>query len=246
MEIEKLVFHEKKENWTTSNLIAEKLGKNHQHVLEKIDKLINDIKNLTVERSRVKNIEIFKEEKYINERNREYRRYKLNKPAFTLLLMQMSGTRIIEAQRLFNNAFYEMEQYILKMQNQDFLTAREQGKYARLEMTDSIKDLVDYATKQGSEKAKFYYSTITKETYKALGFLEKGEKVPSDFRNFLNGFQLAELLIAETIAKQEIERGMSEGLHYKEIYINAKNKVIEFGKSQLKFGFIKLNKLDNN
>lgn len=234
-----LVFQEKKELWTTSDLIAEKFDKQHIHVLEKIDTLLKDLENLTLKNSIVKKEygrvlkfpEVFKEEKYLNDRNREYRRYKLNKPAFTLLLMQFSGKKVIELQRIFNQAFYEMEQHILKTSNQSFQLAREQGKQARLEVTDSIKDLVEYATNQGSSSAKFYYSTITKETYKALGFLDKGEKVPSDFRNHLNSFQLAELFIAETIATQEIERCMKNGLHYKEIYIHAKNKVCEFGKS---------------
>lgn len=234
-----LVFREKKENWTTSNLIAEKFGKSHKNVLQKIDILLKDLENLRAETSAVKKKygrivkypEIFKEEIFSNDRNREYRRYKLNKPAFTLLLMQFSGKKVIEAQSVFNQAFYEMEQYILKLSNQSFQLAREQGKQARLEVTDSIKDLVEYATKQGSTKANFYYSTITKETYKALGFLEKGEKVPSDFRNQLDSFELAELFIAETIATQEIQRGMDNGLHYREIYVHAKNKVIEFGRS---------------
>jgi Rha family phage regulatory protein len=234
-----LVFREKNENWTTSNLIAEKFDKSHKHVLAKIDTLLKDLENLTDETLAVKkkygriikHPEIFKEETFENDRNREYRRYKLNKPAFTLLLMQFSGKKVIELQRTFNQAFYEMEQHILKTSNQSFQLAREQGKQARLEVTDQIKDLVEYATNQGSSSAKFYYSTITKETYKALGFLTKGEKVPSDFRNHLDSMQLAELFIAETIATQEIEKGMKEGLHYKEIYIYAKNKVIEFGKS---------------
>lgn len=234
-----LVFREKNENWTTSNLIAEKFSKSHDYLLKKIDKLISDLENLTRQKKRVKSQVLFKEEKYLNERNREYRRYKLNKPAFTLLIMQLSGTKVLEMQDIFNHAFYEMEQHILKLSNQSFQLAREQGKQARLEVTDSIKELVEYATKQGSQNAKFYYSTITTETYKALGFLEKGEKVPSDFRNHLNSFELAELFIAETIATKEIEKGMKEGLHYKEIYIHAKNKVIEFGKS---INSLKLNK----
>lgn len=234
-----LIFHERGENWTTSTLIAEKFGKSHRHVLEKIDLLLDDLQNLTVEISAVRFPEIFKEETFLNSRNREYRRFKLNKPAFTLLLMQFSGKKVIEAQRVFNQAFYAMEQHILKLSNQNWLTAREQGKLARKEVTDAIQDLVEYATKQGSQNAKFYYSTITTETYKALGFLAKGEKVPSNFRNYLDGFQLAELYIAESVATQEIERGMKEGLHYKEIYANAKNKVIRFGESQEKLGFVK-------
>lgn len=227
-----LVFQEKKELWTTSNLIAENFGKAHKHVLNKIDTLLENLENLTDENLAVKHPEKFIEENFENDRNREYRRYKLNKPAFTLLLMQFSGKKVIKAQRIFNQAFYEMEQHILKMSNQSFQLAREQGKQARLEVTNSIKDLVEYATRQGSRNAKFYYSTITTETYKALGYLAKGEKVKTGFRDYLDTFQLSELFIAEHYATQEIIKGMKEKLHYKEIYINAKNKVIEFGKSQ--------------
>ena len=157
-----LVFQEKNEIWTTSDLIAEKFGKQHIHVLEKIDTLLKDLENLTLKSSIVKNKygrvvkfpEIFKEETYINERNREYRRYKLNKPAFTLLLMQVSGKKVIEAQRLFNQAFYSMEQHILKLSNHSFQQAREQGKLARKQLTDTIKELVEYATKQATQNAK--------------------------------------------------------------------------------------------
>lgn len=232
-----LVFREKGDNWTTSNLIAANFGKSHKDVLEKIDALLTDLRDLTAEVStvrfgrKIQFPEKFIEETYINDRNREYRRYKLNKPAFTLLLMQFSGKKVIELQRTFNQAFYQMEQHILKQSNQDFLTARAQGKQARIEVTNSIQQLVDYATKQGSSSAKFYYSTITKETYKALQFLSKGEKLPSDFRNHLDALQLAELFIAETIAAKSIEEGMQKELHYKEIYLIAKNEVIDFAKS---------------
>ena len=231
-----LVIHSKGENWTTSSLIAEKLGKNHNILLRKIRKLLSDIDKLTVQTCSVKNRKTkFILEKYMADNGHEYERYRLNKPAFSLLIMQMSGFEALKIQDSFNDAFYEMEQYILKLENSQFKAARDQGKLARAECTNSIKDLVEYATKQGSEKANYYYSTITKETYKALGYLAKGEKVGSEFRNHLDGFQLAELFIAETLAAESIEQGMIEGLHYKEIYLLAKQKVCEYGKSQLQF-----------
>ena len=146
--------------------------------------------------------------------------------------MQMSGKKALKVQKMFNGAFYDMEQYILKLQNQDYIAAREQGKIARLEVTDSIKELVDYAVEQGSKNAKFYYSTMTKETYKALGFLAKGEKVGSEFRNHLDKFQLHELVMAEAWAAKIIKAGIDDELHYKEIYLLAKQKVVEFGKAQ--------------
>lgn len=228
-----LIIHSKNENWTTSNLIAEKLGKPHNHILAKIRKLLEDLKNLTVKTLTVrKDCKKFLLENYINERGQTYSRYRMNKPAFTLLMMQISGKKALEVHDAFNTAFYDMEQYILKMQNTDYLTAREQSKIARLEITDAIKELVDLAIAQGSKNAQFYYSTITNETYKALGFLAKGEKMGSEFRNHLDKFQLHELVMAEAWASRVISQSIEDGLHYKEIYLLAKQKVIEFGKSQ--------------
>lgn len=229
-----LVIHSKNEDWTTSTLVAKELKKSHNHILAKIRKLLKDLENLAVKvlTAKNKNYEKFHLENYTNEMGHIYPRYRMNKPAFTLLMMQLSGAKAINVQRQFNQAFYDMEQYILKMQNIDYLTAREQSKVARLEITDSIKDLVDLAISQGSTHAQYYYSTLTNEVYKSLGFLAKGEKVGSEFRNHLDKFQLHELVMAEAWASKTIDQGIEEKLHYKEIYLLAKQKVIEFGKSQ--------------
>ncbi len=234
-----LVEHFRGENWTNSNLIAEKLDKNHNHVMAKIRKLLNDLSKFTDETSSMKKNDKkkFILENYTSANGQTYSRYKMNKPAFTLLIMQMSGKEALKIQDTFNDAFYEMEHFILRKQNVEFITAREQGKIARAECTDAISELVEYATGQGSEHAKYYYSTITTETYKALGYLAKGEKAGSEFRNHLDHFQLAELFIAESLASQAIRQAIEENLHYKEIYLLAKQKVCEFGRSQqaLKF-----------
>lgn len=201
--------------------------------MAKVRKLLLDLENLTDKTLTVRmDKKKFILESYVNERGQTYSRYRMNRPAFSLLMMQMSGKKALIVQDAFNMAFYDMEQYILKQQNADFKEVREQSKVARLEVTDSIKELVDYSIAQGSKNAKFYYSTITKETYKALGFLAKGEKVGSEFRDHLDKFQLHELVMAEAWASRVISKGVEEGLHYKEIYLLAKQKVIEFGNSQ--------------
>jgi Rha family phage regulatory protein len=231
-----LVEYSKGHYWTTSNLIAEKLGKQHNNVIATIRKLLKNIDKLTAEISAVKNRpEIFKLDKFTSEKGQTYECYKLNKPAFSLLVMQMKGKKALEIQTIFNKAFYDMEAYIVKLQDTSFTAAREQGKQARLEVTDSIKSLVELAKSQHSKNAEFYYATLTKETYKALNFLAKGEKVGSEFRNHLNSFQLAELFIAESLATRVIEKGIEDKLHYKEIYMLAKQKVCEYGKSQQMF-----------
>jgi len=239
---DQLVAHYRGENWTTSNLVAEKLGKNHNNVMQKIRKLLSDLEELTAKVSSVvltrqtlrvdQNCEKFVLEKYMAENGHEYERYRMNKPAFSLLVMQMSGKEALRIQKTFNMAFYEMERYILKKENTEFIAAREQGKLARADVSDAIQDLVDYATANGSTKAGHYYSTITKETYKALGFLKAGEKVESEFRNHLDNFELAELFIAETLASRVIEQCLQEKIDYHEIYYRAKEKVCEFGRAQ--------------
>lgn len=239
-----LVTHYRNENWTNSMIVAEKLGKSHKHVLRDIRKLLEGLSKLTAQSWTIdlpntkkygRDIvpcEKYVLEKYLSENGHEYERYRMNKPAFTLLLMQMTGEEALKIQKSFNHAFYEMEQFILKQHNTEFIAAREQGKLARRQVTDSIQELVEYAKRQGSQHAEFYYATVTKEIYKALGFLAQGEKVGSEFRNHLDNFQLAELFIAETIANREIEAGIDAGLHYKEIYLLAKQKVIDYGRSQ--------------
>lgn len=228
-----LIIHSRGENWTTSNLVAEKLGKQHNNVMAKIRKLLEDLNNLTAKTLAVRNDKKkFVLETFTSSKGQTYERYRMNKPAFSLLIMQMSGQKALDVQDSFNNAFYDMEQYILKLQNTKFIAAREQGKIARAEVTDAIKELVDHATTQGSQNAKHYYAIITSETYKALGYLAQGEKVGSEFRNHLDNFQLAELFIAESLASQVIAQGVADKLHYKEIYLLAKQKVNEFGRSQ--------------
>ena len=64
--------------------------------------------------------------------------------------------------------------------------------------------------------------------YKALELISKNQKVPSGFRDTLDLMDLSFLNTAEQIAKAAIRDGMETGMHYKEIYIHAKDKVMSF------------------
>jgi len=101
----------------------------------------------------------------------------------------------------------------------------------RAEYTDTIKEFVEYATKQGSSHAKTYYANLTKMEYKALRFLEKSEKVPSNFRNILDSLQLSQLMLAELLAEETIREGMEDERHYKEIFLLAKQAVEKYADS---------------
>ena len=86
--------------------IAKGLKTPHARVLAKINKLRKELKEIDGRENR--GLEIFKEKtrKY---RGRTFHYVKMNKPAFTLLLMTFSGKKALEWQNTFLNVFYEME-----------------------------------------------------------------------------------------------------------------------------------------
>ncbi len=224
-----LVRSYRNEILTNSMIIAEKFGKSHKNVLQKIDNLQKNLSIIMAEKSvtkKNKEIEVFRE-RTRTVRGREFRYVEMNKPAFTLLVMGFTGKKALEWRRTFNAAFYQMEHILLNNANLEWKQNREQGKQIRLGLTDTIKDFVDYATNQGSKSAFRYYSNITKMTYKALRLIEKNEKVSKDFRNTLEIMDLHMLLSAEMTARKALAESMKKGLHYKDCYQVAKQKVMQ-------------------
>lgn len=84
----------------SSRHIAEGLGKQHKHVLEAIDKMLeSDSQNL--DRQII-------ESTYINSRGKEYREYLLTKDGFTLYMFNIQGYNNFKM--AYINKFNEMEQ----------------------------------------------------------------------------------------------------------------------------------------
>lgn len=97
-------------------------------------------------------------------------------------------------------------------------TARIEGKKARRGETDSIAELVQYATDQGSKSAKMYYMSITKMTNQVLG-IDAGQ------RDVLPPATLDRIKLADTMVDVSVRDGLRAGLHYKQIYALAKERV---------------------
>jgi uncharacterized protein (DUF952 family) len=83
---------------------------------------------------------------------------------------------------MFVEAFMHMKRVLQEHTNASWIEARQTGKVSRLAETDTIQEFVEYATKQGNTKAKFYYSTLTNLTYKALELM----KCETPIRDLLN------------------------------------------------------------
>ena len=213
-----LVVLKKRNATTTSLIVAEKFGKNHRDVLRAIRNL-ECSKDFT-ERN-------FAPVKYKDSTGRSLPMYQITRDGFSFLAMGFTGKEAALWKERFINAFNAMETALLSQSNLDWQQQRNDGKQVRRELTDVVSEFVEYATAQGSKSAKMYYLQISKMTNKALFMI--GRKAPENFRNMLDGMQLAFLQTAEFVARNEIRKGMEEGLFYKGIYAAARDKVVEFG-----------------
>ncbi len=209
--------------FTNSIKYSEEFGFIHAHTLEKIRKL-------TLTQPIVKSH--FRESIFINERNREYPYFEMTRKAYMFLVMQMgnasnkeSAKFIAEKQWQFIDAFDLMENMLLQKTNSEWIASRGQGKIARKEETDTIKNFVEYAIEQGSQNAKMYYKHFTTYSYKALSLLE--HKKPKT-RDTLDMMQLNQLMLAEHIVTKVIQKAMDDKIPYKDVYPLAKDALDNF------------------
>ena len=98
---------------------------------------------------------------------------------------------------------------------------RIEAKNTRRMETDEIKQLVEYAKKQGSEHAERYYTLFSKLANKAVG-------IGKDQREQLSVRQLNNLTLVEQIIGEVIRQGMAADLYYKEIYKACSDRLGQF------------------
>jgi len=208
---------------TTSLAIAEGVGRSHQSVMKIIDKHLSDIEE-------VGGISRFEISKKRGTQGKETRYAILNEEHTAYLFTLMRNTPVvIEFKKKLIKEFFRMKKTLMKIasqkQNTEWLEARSKSKAIRHDATDTIKLFVQYATEQGSTSAARYYISLTKMEYRALFLLE--QHFPN-LRDVLNARQLGIIVIADQVVEKALVDGMRMGLHYKEIYKLAKNRVLAF------------------
>lgn len=109
---------------TTSVKVAEKFEKNHQHILEAIDKL-------TVEFSTV--AEMFTLTIYKAGNNHEYRMYTIDRDGFSLLAMGFTGEKALRWKLDYIKAFNAMEGELKRIytERQQWQVERDKGVIVR-------------------------------------------------------------------------------------------------------------------
>lgn len=141
---------------TTSLKVAEKFEKNHQHILEAIDKLM--VENSTV-------AEMFTLSTYKAGNNHEYRMYNMNRDGFSLLAMGFTGEKALRWKLDYIKAFNTMETELKRIytERQQWQIERDKGVIVRHILTDTIKMKV-----ADSPHKKFAYPNYTKLIYKTI------------------------------------------------------------------------------
>jgi len=213
---------------TDTQIIAKELGLKHAYVMDVVRKFLDDYPDLRVGQTDPKTGE------YIslvdrNYRGKDFKAAVMNRECFTLLFMRFETPKARAAQRQFIAAFFDMERALLNTgKSPDWNRVRAQGKLVRREETDVIKDFVEYATKQGSQNAQFYYKHITMACYGCLQLIEA--KKPK-LRDMLDLMELHQLVMAEVVAKRSLLKHMAEGEHYKAIFALVKHDLDKYADS---------------
>lgn len=219
---------EAKRDWVfcDSSMVANKFGLNHKDVVRTIHRIQNDLKKINF-----KNIPICKTEIRVY-RGREYTAYLMSRDFFSLLVPRFKGLKAFEWQLKFNDAFYLMEKQLLSKVNNEqdikWLGGRKQLKITRREETDIIKEFIEYAEKQGSQHAQYYYKHYTNATYKALGLV--AQKYPK-LRDTLDMYQMAQITLAEQLVRNKLRKYMGLGRHYTDIYSSIKQDLLNLGET---------------
>jgi phage regulator Rha-like protein len=201
----------KKELRIDSRLLAGQLDHRHRTIFASITKYQKELASLSLMRFETEAVKVEGE-----------RGYKIQKFAlltedqcyFVLTLMR-NNPNVVALKLKLVKAFRDARKQIA---NRDM--ARLSGKQVRRDETDAIKELVEYATANGSKNAQFFYPNITIMTNKVIG-IDKGQRDTLDTR------QLCVLQMIETSIRIAIGDGLREQLPYDDIYLLCKDRVSE-------------------
>lgn len=247
--MEELVFLKNEQALTDSLTVAEMFDKRHDNVMQAIEKLIEGI-NLNEADSLLKNKEtnerkiasvnepknrsvnvlknkvvkseqnsaqcMFFKTRYKDEKGEFRKKYLMNRDGFSLLVMGFTGKKALQWKLKYIEAFNAMEKIITEKVTTAWIETREQSKITRKAETDVLQELVEYAKEQGSTHSDRLYMIYTKLAHKMAKVTNRDEATQAQ----LNDLSMVERLITKVVLD-----GMKEGVYYKQIYQNSKERL---------------------
>lgn len=205
-----LVFLKRNDAFTDSMVIADGTGNQHHAVsqlIRKYQKDFEDYGRLEFTHLKCRN----------SKRGRPTKIYFLNEEQATLLITYLDNTETVRAfKKKLVHQFFNMRKLLAEKQTTTWLETRKAGMITRKAETDIIKQLVEYAKKQGSSHADMLYVTYTKLANKIIGVKHREDATT---------MQLNNLSLAEHIIKNVIDTGIHTGMNYKDIYKESKKRL---------------------
>jgi len=201
---------------TTSMKVAAAFGKSHKSVLRAIDNIKSECDDCFTQHN-------FALSDYRDSTGRTQPMITMTRAGFTLIAMGFTGKTATAWKIKYIDAFDKMEAALIQKQNLEWQHSRSESKAVRRKETDTIQAFIEYAINQGSSHAHKYYVNLSRMTRKAFG-----EEQP---RDMLDSMHQSFLATAEYMIQQILEEGMSAGLHYKDIYQIARDRIFAFTKT---------------
>jgi phage regulator Rha-like protein len=151
----------------------------------------------------------------------------LNEEQFIFLIMNMRTksnemTKILQLKLKISKEFVDQKKLILMKNNAEYIEVRNNNKFERRQLTDTIKEFIAYAYSNGSKSAYRYYTLFSNMENSALLIKNKRDMLTID--------QLTDLKSADKIIINTILEGMEAGMFYKDIFKLAKIEVNNFCK----------------
>lgn len=213
-----LVFWKSKaptqEPYTTSEVIAEAAGMNRRTV----NRLIQTHKADLEEFGRVRfEITPLKTKGGVQ----SVTVYHLNEQQATLLMTYARNTETVRAfKKELVKQFYAMRSLLLERNSPIWQDTRALTKAVRKQEPDAIRELVEYATGQGSTHAARYYTSISRIANKTAGITD---------RDAAHVEQLTALMLIERVISDEIRAGIAAGNPYRDIFTAIQQRLTTFG-----------------
>lgn len=202
------------EQTMSSREIAALTGKLHKNVLRDIEAIINELEGSDLSHH-------CKSSTYKTKQGKTAKEYLLDYEYTMTLITGYS----IKLRNAVIKRWQELEKMSSEVTLDRLLEERRQGKIHRRKETDVIKVFIQYAKDQGGtpKGCDRYYTNLTIATNKALFDVVNGK--PKNMRDHMDSAQLFQVGVADQAIAKALLDGMENGLHYKQIFQNAKAAV---------------------
>lgn len=198
------VFEYRGQIVTDSRDVAELIGKPHFMIMRQVRTMCKHLSQCNFASA-----DFFMPATYTDEQGKPRPCYYLTQMGCEMVANKQTGAAGTLFTAQYVKAFHTMKEFILERNSPIWQDTRELTKAVRKQETDVIRELVEYATAQGSTHAVRYYTSISRLANKTAGITD---------RDLAHVEQLSGLMLVERIIAEEIRAGIAAGKPYKQIY----------------------------